>query len=317
MGRYVAGESPAMDRLVEETVECIGASIDAMRIPRLGGVVLGGGYGRGEGGVYVDPAGGEHLYNDLDFYVVSADGASGAELAAIDAALAPFSAEWTRRLGVHVDFSPAKTPWRIKHDEERVMIQELVHGYVDVAGLPGEELFSRVGRRPPDAFPLTEAVRLLMNRGVGLVLAMESDDAAFAARNVNKCVLGAGDAALIARHAYEWKTADRAAALGWPEYDAAMAWKFRPSADCPCDWETARRLWLKALDEVESACRRGGARRRSLYQAARWLARRRTVGCLRTFGMEAEVRILKALTRLVAERRPLPDRLLRDWKIFN
>ena len=51
MGRHVAGDAPEMDRLVDEACSGIGRDVDSLRIPRLAGVVLGGGYGRGEGGV--------------------------------------------------------------------------------------------------------------------------------------------------------------------------------------------------------------------------------------------------------------------------
>ena len=48
MGLYVAGEAPEMDRRVGEAIKAIGAEIDSLRVPRLQGVVLGGGYGRGD-----------------------------------------------------------------------------------------------------------------------------------------------------------------------------------------------------------------------------------------------------------------------------
>ncbi len=133
-----AFDCPEADRLVDDALCAIGAEIDALHVPRLLGVVLGGGYARGEGGVsfglmvpsshgpMVEPS--DHttirpydhptirLSNDLDFYVVAEDGSSGADLAAIAAALRPVSEKWTARLGVDVDFSPPKTPWRIRHD---------------------------------------------------------------------------------------------------------------------------------------------------------------------------------------------------------
>ena len=315
MGRFVAIDSPAMDALVADAIARIGATIETLRVPSLRGVVLGGGYGRGEGGVIADKAG-ERLSNDLDFFAITEKGASGRDIRALTDALAPVAETWTAKLGIDVDFV-VRTPWRIKHDEERVMIQELVHGYVDVAGEPGAELFKDVARRPPDAFPWTEAVRLLVNRGVGLVLARTNPDATFAARNVNKCVLGAGDAMLIARHAYVWRTTDRAAALGLPAYDAAVRWKFRPGKERTCDWESARALWLKAVDAVRAVGRENGADGRSLYQAARWIARRRTIGDLRTFGQGAVVRILANLIRVVEARGELPASLRKDWTVFN
>ena len=318
MGRHVAGDAPAMDRLVEESIVKIGSEIAALAVPRLRGVVLGGGYGRGEGGVFVGQDGSERLYNDLDFYVVAEDGSSEADIDAIGEKLAPISRKWTERLSVDVDFCRAKTPWRIHHDQERVMIQELLHGYFDVAGLRGEELFAGVEKREPSAFPWTESVRLLMNRGVGLLLAAEPRQSeTFVVRNVNKCVLGAGDALLIAEGRYRWKAAERAEALADPLYSKALEWKFRPSEKGVCDWNDARVAWLAAVEKVDAIGRTSGAVRRSIYQAARWIARRRTVGDLATLGYEPVVRILCRLVELVRDRRPIPGSLRRDWEIFN
>ena len=315
MGRFAAREAPTVDALVADAVAKIGAEIEALRVPDLAGVVLGGGYGRGEGGVFVD-GGEERLSNDLDFFAVTVPGASVGILRTVADALAPVGEAWTTRLGVDVDFV-VRTPWRIKHDEARVMIQELVRGHVDVAGRPGAELFKDIVRRPPEDLPWTEAVRLLVNRGVGLVLARASADETFAERNVNKCVLGAGDAVLIARHAYAWRVEERAAALGWPAYDAAVEWKFRPKKGGARAWEEARSLWLRAEEEVRATGRRSGADGRSLYQAARWIVRRRTLGNLRTFGRGPVVRILAMLKGVVEAGASLPDSLRKDWMVFN
>lgn len=317
MGRHVAGDAPEMDRLVADSILAIGAEIDAARVPRLLGVVLGGGYGRGEGGVTIRPDGSRYLSNDLDFYLVVEDGSSAAEMAAASRALEPIARRWSERLGIDVDFCPPKTPWRIRHDQERVMIQELLHGYFDVAGQKGEELFRNVERRPPSAFPWTEAVRLLVNRGAGLVLARTSNDPQFVARNVNKCVLGAGDARLIACGGYRWRAEDRAAALGQPLYADAVAWKFRPRAESVCGWEAARETWLAATREVMEAGRRTGAMRRSFYQAARWIVRRRTIGEISTLGQGPVVRILQRIVGVIEARAPFPPSLEQDWKVFN
>ena len=317
MGRYVAGEAPAMDRLVEETIRDVGAEVAALAVPRLQGVVLGGGYGRGEGGVFDLPDGSQRLSNDLDFFAVTEKGVSAQDIRGIVDALAPVSEKWTAKLEIDVDFV-VRTPWRMRHDQERVMIQELMHGYFDVVGKTGEEMFVEIERRPPSAFPWSEAARLLMNRGVGLVLAAEPErDNTFIVRNINKCVLGAGDARLIARGAYAWRVEDRAAALGEELYSAAVGWKFRPRAESVCDWETARARWLEVVEEVMAAGRRAGALRRSLYQAARWVVRRRTLGDWRTFGQVAAARLLRALIEVVRARGRLPPSLRRDWEVFN
>jgi len=365
MGRHVAGDAPEMDRLVDEACAGIGREVSALQIPRLAGVVLGGGYGRGEGGVRERNAGsgkcevegasaaGCRLSNDLDFFAIAVEGSTDADASAVAAALEPVSRRWTERLGIDVDFT-ARTPWRLRHDQERLMVQELVNGYFDVAGEKGETLFAGIERRDPSALPWMEAARLLMNRGMGLLLAMAENRKScssepesgsvpssspnssiqhpsnpelglscnrdFVSRNINKCILGAGDAFLISRGLYRWRAEERAAALASQGddglYARAVEWKFRPREEPVCGWETARGYWLDTMDEVAAAVDELGYRR-SLRSAARWLARRRTVGDFRTLGQDPVVRVLDGVERCVRERLDLPPSLRRDWEIFN
>jgi len=316
MGKYVCGDAADMDRLVEETCRAIGAEIAALSIPPLAGVVLGGGYGRGEGGVD-ETCGRRRLANDLDFYTVTHEGAGAADIAAIAAALAPVSEKWSREIGIDVDFCVPKTPWRIKHDEKRLMIQELVRGYIDVCGAPGHVLFADIERLPAEELPFGEAERLLLNRGAGLLLAKEPGrDAKFVVRNINKAVLGAGDARLIARGGYMWRMAERAAALGESLYARAAEWKARPREEAVCTWEEARACWLAACAEVAASPRAqtGG---RTLRNALRWFVRRRTVGPFASFGLEPEKRVLAGIKRAVEERRGFAPALKKDWTVFN
>lgn len=336
MGRHAAGAAPEIDAIVDEAIRGVGAEIDALRIPRLWGVVLGGGYGRGEGGVVVSPGGLKRLSNDLDFFAITEDGASEAEaIASIGEALKPVSAKWTKTLGVDVDFA-VKTPWRLKHDEERIMVQELVHGYFDVAGAKGEALFAGVARRDPTAFPWMEAARLMMNRGMGLLLAgarcagpschgawgdaPAPQEKGFVNRNINKCILGVGDAFLVSRGLYSWRAEDRAAALaaqgGDGLYARAVEWKFHPAEEPVCDLERAREAWLNGYVEVLAAAG-GDDYRRTLRNAARWVARRRSIGEIRTFALNPVVRVLESVKRHVSDRTAPDETLLRDWKIFN
>ena len=200
------------------------------------------------------------------------------------------------------------------------MVQELVHGYVDVAGASGNELFANIERREPAALPWMEAARLLMNRGVGLLLAMERKSAGFVNRNINKCILGAGDALLVSRGLYRWRAEDRKSELAAQGddglYARALDWKFRPREEPVCDWETARGRWIGANAEVAAAVN-GGGRRRSFRNAARWLVRRRTLGEPGTFGRDPVVRVLARVARCVEGRRPLDGSLRRDWEVFN
>ncbi|MBR2065829.1 MAG: hypothetical protein IJ983_01935 [Kiritimatiellae bacterium] len=125
MGRFAAGECPELDQAVESALRELGGEIERARIPRLAGVVLGGGYGRGEGGALLG-GGAPRLYNDLDFFAITEDGVPEAEtVVAIGKALHPIAEKWTQQLGVDVDFA-VKTPWRIKHDEANIALKRIV-----------------------------------------------------------------------------------------------------------------------------------------------------------------------------------------------
>ena len=330
MGRHVSGNCPELDRLVDDACAEMGREIDLLCIPRLAGVVLGGGYGRGEGGVREEGRGKREegrgsaecrLSNDLDFFAITEDGVPEAEtIAAIGEALKPVSKKWTKKLGVDVDFA-VKIPWRLKHDEERIMVQELVRGYFDVAGKKGEELFAGITKIDSAKLPWMEAARLMMNRGMGLLFAMTGNHRRdFVNRNINKCILGAGDAFLVSRGLYSWRAEDRAATLKAQGddglYARAVEWKFRPAEEPVCDLETARETWLDGYIEMIAAVGDGDYRR-TLRNAARWVVRRRSIGDIRTFALDPVVRILESVKRHVRERSAPDDSLMRDWGVFN
>ena len=320
MGRFVAGDAPELDRALADALAAIGAEIVAMRVPSLAGVVLGGGYGRGEGGlreckvesvkckVEGMPVAECRLSNDLDFFAITKEGATDADAASVAKALEPLSQRWSEKLGIDVDFM-GRTPWRLRHDQERLMVQELVHGYVDVAGEKGEFAKCKIenGKCKVDGLPNADC-------------RMSDADIDFVNRNINKCILGAGDAFLISRGLYRWRATERAdvcEAQGFDRlYRSAVEWKFRPSDGPVCDWETAREEWLDAKLNVTAAVD-GEGFRRSIRSAARWVVRRRTLGEIATFGMNPVVRILERVARCVEMRSAIPPSLRRDWEIFN
>ena len=168
-------------------------------------VVLGGSYGRGDGGVRQDQENGI-LYNDLDFFVFARKKCGGEEL------LKEIAEKYEKSLKVDVDFSRIMTVSDIKNNAKRLMMQELKRGYRLVAG---EDLLAEyLPEFPADKLPFSEACRLLLNRGMGLLLAGEkiandSDETDFILRNIYKAVLGAGDAMMIAEGEYRWSLAER------------------------------------------------------------------------------------------------------------
>ena len=169
-------------------------------------VCLGGSYGRGDGGVRQDRENGI-LYNDLDFFVFARKKCDNAGIL-----LKEIAGKYEKELKVDVDFSRIMSIKDIKNNARRLMMQELKRGYRLVCG---EDLLAEyLPEFPADKLPFSEACRLLLNRGMGLLLAGEkisenSADTDFILRNIYKAVLGAGDAMMIAEGEYRWSLAER------------------------------------------------------------------------------------------------------------
>ena len=261
-------------------------------------VVLGGSYGRGDGGVRQDQENGI-LYNDLDFFVFARR--RDAEAAGM---LEEIAEIYEERLKVDVDFSSVMSINDIKRNAPRLMLQELKRGYHLVCG---EDLLGQyLPEIPAEKLPFDEACRLLLNRGMGLLLAGEkifgsADDMDFILRNINKAILGAADAYLIARHGYCWKLADRLAAISNSDlpdcckkfYAQAVEFKKSPSRTLPQDlpalWFAVRDMFLDCAKDI---C---GASCKTTYQQCR------------KQGMLS----LKNLVKYCVKSRTLP---LADWK---
>lgn len=320
---FTAVGDEAADALVRDALPEVAAAVRDCALPGYAALLLGGGYGRGEGGV----APGHRLANDLDFFVLV--DAPERTFPALAERLRPVAETFAARLGVDVDFT-LRTAARLKRDERRIMVQELLRGHVVAdAAKPGFCLseWSGARERPAAQIPVGEAARLLMNRGMGLELARRRLAAnggradAFVLRNLNKAVLGAGDARLVAEGRYAWRLDDREDALGDAAYSEACAFKRRPAdgaaatgAALPPAWDAAYAAWREAADALFA--RRGRElRRRSLRELARWAVRRRTVGPLPTLGMDCTVRVLERIRATLAD--GVPPSVGRDWEVFN
>ncbi len=213
-------------------------------------VYLGGSYGRGDGGVRQDRENGI-LYNDLDFFVFAGNKCDNA-----DHVLETIAKKYEHELKVDVDFSKIMRIRDIKKNAKRLMMQELKRGYKLVAGVDLLEQY--LPELPADKVPFSEACRLWLNRGVGLLLAWEkisenSADTDFILRNINKAVLGAGDAALIAEGKYKWTIGERLTEINNSElsaackelYAKAVEFKKSPNRQMTQD---LKELWFSARD---------------------------------------------------------------------
>jgi len=216
---------------------------------------LGGSYGRGDGGVRQDRANGT-LYNDLDFFIFARKKHGNAE-----GLLKEVAKKYEKELKVDVDFSRIMGVNDIKNNAGRLMMQELKRGYHLVAG---EDLLEKyLPELPAEKLPFSEACRLLLNRGMGLLLAGESitvtpSDTDFILRNINKAILGAGDAFLIAEKKYKWSIAERVTEInnsGLSDdckklYAQAVRFKTSPNRNTP----PALEIWWRTVRDVFKEC---------------------------------------------------------------
>ena len=347
--KYTGIPSPGLERELDRALAEMGREIEALRLPGLAGVVLGGGYGRGEGGVRHTPEG-DRLYNDLDFFVFG-DRADRRRKQAIAAALVEISEKWEPVLGVDIDFSPVKNLSELRRAAPTLMFQELRNGWKPVWG--AVDPARMIPALAPDEVPFSEAVRLLMNRGMGLVFAgdrlnRQDRDADFIVRNMNKTMLGCGDATLLAAGRYCWSGTERCAAFAdyvreqrMPEefgafYADAFRYKLEPVPVLPEDpfrrWRECRRFYLDTVrrvsgagpdadaDETVRGLRRRAAGARSFRNFLRWMIKARSPKPLSRMSDAPEATVLEMLFRLLSASENCPDlppELHRLWRLFN
>jgi hypothetical protein len=160
-------------------------------------LVLGGGYGRGEGGV-LRVSGVERPYNDLDLVLIVRS-----RRALPWDALHGIQHQYASLMGIEVDFSRPLTVDDVRRWPPTLMWSDLLQGHRVLDG-PADILTANAPDLRSDRLPPVEATRLLLNRGAGLLWAERivrgcepAPDADFIRRNYYKCALALGDALLI------------------------------------------------------------------------------------------------------------------------
>lgn len=224
--RFTIDGSPALESQLAATCDQVLAGVRQL-VPaaQLDGVLLGGGYGRGEGGVLKTPAG-DQPYNDLEFYVFVRGQAILAEkkfrhpLHELGEHLSPAA-------GLEVEFKVI-TLDKLRRSAPSMFYYDLVAGHRWQQGddtlLTGCEQHHDAAR-----IPLYEATRLLMNRCSGLLYSAERlerpdfgpEEADFVGRNLAKAQLAFGDVLLTAHGRYHWSCRERHQRLA--QWGAALA----------------------------------------------------------------------------------------------
>lgn len=210
--RFTIDGSDALEHELHALCEKIRSRVQSI-IPaaNLDGLVLGGGYGRGEGGV-LRTEGGDKPYNDLEFFVFVCGALSEGRFGR---ALHELGHELSADAGIEVEFK-VMTLAKLRRAEPSMFFYDLVMGHRWLIG--DDSLFSGCEHhRDASRIPLHEATRLLMNRCSGLLYAKErlmraeysADDADFVARNIAKAQLALGDVVLAAEGRYHWSCLER------------------------------------------------------------------------------------------------------------
>ena len=234
--RFTLDGDEALERHLAQTCARVLSGIRGL-IParKLEFVLLGGGYGRGEGGVLRGPAG-DRPYNDLEFSVAIKGNRHVNEF------------RYRRRLEVLGEIlshlADAEVEFKITSLAELarrpvsmfsydlIVGHRLLWTHPLALGLPGCR--HHLGA---ESIPESEATRLLMNRCSGLLFARSELDrtpftptaADFVRRNIAKVQLACGDAVLTALGRYRWSCRERhhrlaqlAANESWPWLDAVL-----------------------------------------------------------------------------------------------
>ena len=327
---YTSCGNPDAENLLDRVLEEMGTALQSSGLS----VYLGGSYGRGEGGVRQDSRNGI-LYNDLDFFVFarSADKTAAGLLHEI-------AKKYEEELRVDVDFSRVMTVKDIRNNAGRLMMQELKRGCRLVCG---EDLLAEyLPELPAEKLPFSEACRLLLNRGMGLRFAEEkiaerSGETDFILRNINKAILGSGDARLLAEGRYRWRIAERSAEIEnsdlpaeWKKlYKDAVAFKEAPHRNLPEDpaglLNTVRAFYRASVLAVAGTENEAGLRQ--AVQKKCELTREVSIlnyikYCVKTRKIHRDIRFLQippvaAVLCKLFEKDVCRDELYRLWLKFN
>ncbi|MEI8341749.1 MAG: hypothetical protein WCH43_09475 [Verrucomicrobiota bacterium] len=274
--RYFPDEEPGLASVLDEFLASLKEDLHRQTwVGSVRALLLAGGYGRGEGGVFRES---EHsapqLYNDLEFFVLIAD---HAPLAPVEAWCATHAHRGEEKTGIEVEFKLLRrsalsqgAPSMFFYD--LLSANRLVFGEREFLDSLPESL------RIPALIPLHEAARLLFNRGSGLFysrVALERNDVragnGFIERNHAKVRLALADAVLAANGRYHFSCRERHLRITGPlpftppDWPTLVAWHgegvefklhprhcFPPAAELRESQGKITALWLSTFLWLES-----------------------------------------------------------------
>lgn len=202
--RYFEGSHPELEHSLESHFARVRQGFEKRDLK--GALVLGGGYGRGEGGVMLD-AGKPGFSNDLDYFLFDDEPAESA----LNAWCREIERDESKILGIDVEIKTLNAD-SIGDASRSMMFADLVAGHVVVAG-DASFLANRLATLDFSRIDAEEAVRLLWNRGSGMFFSRcrmgKDSELGYVIRNHAKLKLALGDAWLCLHGKYISKCRER------------------------------------------------------------------------------------------------------------
>jgi hypothetical protein len=272
---YAREGSPAFNKFIGETLDSLAKEVREAMPSDFVALVLGGGYGRGDGACVLRD-GKESLYNDFDlFLVVKSPMAVPAQVLAV-------TKSYEHKLKIEVDIGTPLTIKDIKNLPPQLMYQDLLQAHFVLLG-DENILTANAPSNLLEPVPQVDALRLLLNRGSGLLQAiLEAEalrvdpshkmrDPDFIRRNREKCTLAFGDSLLIQEKTYTPPLTERLKrvkslknTVGLEQinelirlYEEAVTFKLRPDSLPPeqqgmDDLLSIARHWITVLLYIET-----------------------------------------------------------------
>lgn len=234
---FTTRDTPALREHVASDLSEIVSEI-ARRDRAARGVILTGGFSRGEGSAVADAP-----VNDYDLVVTRARPTTGASYARL-------SVDLEKRVGIAVDLHPV---WRgrLKAVPPKIFWFDVRHGGRAIAGADDVE---RIPDFEPGDLSAAEAARLLFNRAVGLLEALPeiggAPDVELVNRQAAKAILAGLDARLVLGGLYASTYRERLARSPTPLAAWATAYKLDPERK---ERRDLAKLWEEARAELAAA----------------------------------------------------------------
>lgn len=196
MGKFTVRGSEALDEIISDDLSKVIQGVSEVITPD--GVVLIGGYGRGEGTPYISEKK-QYPYNDYDIIVIE-NSLSPLERKKNQIKLHHLEKKLEEKVHVPVDLF-LHTSHSLKHAEPSLLNYEMLHGHTVLKG-PETILKTIMPHLTLDDISLSEGTRLLLNRGTLLLYNKIHPEKKHYLKYILKAHLAMGDCLLLAKGKY-------------------------------------------------------------------------------------------------------------------